>query len=295
MSALITLEVEQLEHVEFRPISMKTHSELNEAWLQGVIEENPALLGLGELDLVGAQIKLPEGGLLDLLLEDPDTDTRYEVELQLGGTDPSHIIRTLEYWDIVRNQEPHYDHVAVLVAEEITRRFFNVIRLFNRSVPIVAIQVTALQVADDKCALVFTRVLDRAVLGTGEGRPELPDRDYWENEKSNPEMMELADLILADVAARVPGVSLNYNKWDIGLVHNGVVNNFVKLKPQQKAVVLLARIPRSEEWDARIKSAGIHKLGYVAGGGFYQVKIPDREALETHTDLIKCLIDRAKP
>lgn len=74
----------------------------------------------------------------------------------------------------------------------------------------------------------------------------------------------------------------------------GVVNNIV-LKPQQKAVVLSARIPRSEDWDARIASSGIHSLAYVPGGELYQVKVPDREALETHTDLIKGLVDRAKP
>jgi hypothetical protein len=34
---------------------------------------------------------------LDLLLADQDLTTRYEVEIQLGATDASHIIRTIEY------------------------------------------------------------------------------------------------------------------------------------------------------------------------------------------------------
>ena len=50
---------------------------------------------------------------------------------QLGKTDESHIIRTIEYWDIERKRYPQYDHTAVIVAEEITSRFLNVIGLFK--------------------------------------------------------------------------------------------------------------------------------------------------------------------
>ena len=60
----------------------------------------------------------------------PTQSTRYEVELQCA-TDETHIIRTIEYWDIERRRFPEYDHVAVIVVEEITARFFNVIGLFN--------------------------------------------------------------------------------------------------------------------------------------------------------------------
>jgi len=33
-------------------------------------------------------------------------NTRYHVELQLGATDESHIIRTIEYWDTERRRWP---------------------------------------------------------------------------------------------------------------------------------------------------------------------------------------------
>ena len=124
----------------------------------GVLAGDPSLLGLGELDMREAERRQPHGGRLDMLLEDTDTSTRYEVELQLGGTDESHIIRTLEYWDTERRRYPQYDHIAVIVAEEITSRFFNVISLFNGFIPIVAIQMTALRVGEDQVALVFTKV-----------------------------------------------------------------------------------------------------------------------------------------
>jgi hypothetical protein len=57
---------------------------------------------------------------------------------RLGMTDESHIIRTVEYWDTERRRWPQYEHVAVIVAEEITGRFFNVISLFNGFIPIIA-------------------------------------------------------------------------------------------------------------------------------------------------------------
>src|SRR5204863_4192903 len=94
----------------------------NERWLQKLIEDDPSILGLGELD-VRAVERRQRVGRLDLLLFDPASATRYEVEIQLGSTDESHIIRTIEYWDIERARYPQYEHCAVLVAEDITSRF----------------------------------------------------------------------------------------------------------------------------------------------------------------------------
>jgi hypothetical protein len=70
-------------------------------------------------------------------MSDPETGTRYEIEIMLGALNESHIIRAIEYWDIERQRYPTLEHRAVIVAEEITSRFFNVIRLLNRAVPIM--------------------------------------------------------------------------------------------------------------------------------------------------------------
>jgi hypothetical protein len=106
------------------------------------------------------------------LCYDPLANTRYELELQLGATDESHIIRTIEYWNTERRRRwPQYDHVAVIVAEEITARFFNVISLFNAFIPIIAIQMSAIELGD-AVTLVFSTVLGRITLrrrGRGEG------------------------------------------------------------------------------------------------------------------------------
>lgn len=124
-------------------ISIKSHPQLSEAWVQDRIAEDPTILGLGDLVLKDKERIQPRAGRLDLLLQDLETNRRYEVEIQLGKTDETHVIRTIEYWDIERKRYPQYDHCAVIVAEEITARFLNVISLFNGTIPLVAIQMRA--------------------------------------------------------------------------------------------------------------------------------------------------------
>jgi hypothetical protein len=104
-------------------LNLLTHKELNETWVQKVIAEDPTILGLGDLILKDKERIHPKAGRLDLLLQDAESKRRYEVEIQLGKVDESHIIRTIEYWDIERKRYPQYDHCAVIIAEDITSRY----------------------------------------------------------------------------------------------------------------------------------------------------------------------------
>ena len=61
-----------------------------------LIAEDPSVLGLEDLIVKDVERRQPRAGRLDLLLSDPETLTRYEVEIQLGATDEAHIIR-IEY------------------------------------------------------------------------------------------------------------------------------------------------------------------------------------------------------
>lgn len=103
-----------------KTISLKDRPDLPEVWVENQLVENPTLLGLGELEVRGRQRSQPKAGRLDLLLEDMETKKRYEVELQLGKSDESHIIRAVEYWDFERKRYPQYDHCGVLVADSLT-------------------------------------------------------------------------------------------------------------------------------------------------------------------------------
>ena len=191
-----------LEFTKPERISLKGHPEFSEKWVQEHACDDPSILGLGEVELVMAEKVQPKAGRLDVLLYDDQLNRRYEVELMLGTTDPSHIIRCLEYWDIERRRYPAYDHVAVLVAEDITSRFLNVIGLLAGSIPLIAIQLVALQVGE-KIVLHCVRVLDQTALRTddeyetsgGRGGQVEMDRAYW-GHKASAETLGLTDTVL---------------------------------------------------------------------------------------------------
>jgi hypothetical protein len=131
-------------------------------------------------------------------LVDPESHTRYEVEIQLGATDASHIIRTIEYWDNERRHYPDREHIAVIVAEDITSRFLNVISLFNRAIPLIAIQLRALDV-EGLLTLHTTKVLDLTTFqaeGEGPEHEESADRAYWEK-RGTKETVSSADRLLS--------------------------------------------------------------------------------------------------
>ena len=180
-------------------VSLRAHPEFSEAWVQDLIVADPAILGLGELVLRARERIQPRAGRLDLLLQDPETRRRYEVELQLGATDESHIIRTIEYWDIERKRYPQYDHCAVIIAEDITSRFLNVISLFNGTIPLIAIQMQVLQVGEHH-TLNFTTVINeltRGLVDEDEDAQAAPaDRAYWEH-RSSRQMLQLTDELFA--------------------------------------------------------------------------------------------------
>src|SRR5271157_5499061 len=158
---MMTMSKGYTPHEQF---SLKNHPEFHEKWVQDLIANDPSVLGLGDLIMRDRERIQPRAGRLDLLLQDPETKRRYEVELQLGSTDESHIIRTIEYWDIERKRYPQYDHCAVLVAEEVTSRFLNVVTIFNGCVPLIAIQMQVFEIGEKRTVL-FTRVVDEMPRG----------------------------------------------------------------------------------------------------------------------------------
>ena len=206
---------------------------LDERWLQDRIEEDPSILGLGDIQLLRREKPQPTGGRIDFVMYDPERELRYEVEVMLGVLDESHIIRTIEYWDIERQRYPAYDHRAVIVAEEITARFFNVIRLLNRAVPLIAIQLSALTVGD-AMVLHFTKVLD--VYQEAEVEDELAggqvDRRYWDKRASSGSLAAL-DKIVALVQSTTSPPRVTYNKNHIALGTTGV--NFCWFHPPKEA------------------------------------------------------------
>lgn len=240
-------------------IALKGHPQLSERWVQDRIAEDPSILGLGEVELVARERQQERAGRLDLLLTDADDTTRYEVELMLGPTDESHIIRCIEYWDIERRRYPGYEHCAVIVAEDITSRFLNVLALLSGTVPLVAIQLNALRI-DGDVLLHFAKVLDQRALrrdDTVEAERAPSDRSYW-LERSSQGVVEAADAMLDIINRKSPQrYQFNYNRHYIGLNDGLRSRNFIHFKPRRKHLRVVMQPGWSPDMVERLDEAGL--------------------------------------
>ncbi|MDP3697115.1 MAG: hypothetical protein Q8R55_03720 [Candidatus Taylorbacteria bacterium] len=276
----------------FQPekISIKNNPNINETLIQAKIAENPSILGLGDLVLKDKERQQPKAGRLDLLLQDPETLKRYEVEVQLGETDESHIIRTIEYWDTEKKRYPQYEHCAVIIAEDITTRFHNVINLFNGSIPIIAIQMNAYKFNND-IGLVFTTVLDEVQLGLIDEDEEVAavtDRNYWV-ERGTDKTVKMADDLLSIINEFAPGYELKYNKFYIGLAKDGQANNFAVFRPRKSGINLEFKLPYSEEIQKKIVDNELDDIGYLKRWGVYRLRLGDKELIHKK-ELLKELL-----
>lgn len=280
-----------MNYSEHRRIEMRADASVSEKWLQDRIVENPALLLLGDVEVKDVERRQFRAGRLDLLLQDVEANTRYEVEIQLGATDESHIIRTIEYWDQERRRYPQYEHIAVIVAEEITARFFNVISLLNGQIPIVALQVQLIEVGDVR-TLFFTKVLDHVSLATEEEDSVPTDRAYWMMQKSNQAGLELADSMLGIAQEADPSVTLNYNKHYIGLYSNGRAKNFVNLQPKKSGGLIASfRLPYEDSKQDELEEMGFDVVGYDARWKRYRLRLTRSDIRDRRDQLVQLAID----
>lgn len=279
------------KYTKHQKLILKNQPELNEKWIQERIAQDPSLLGLGELILKDKERNQPGAGRLDLLFQDPDSNLRYEVEIQLGKTDESHIIRTIEYWDLERKRYPQYDHVAVLVAEDITSRFLNIISLFNGFIPLVAIQLSAIQIKN-QFTLIFTTVLDQRLGFTfDEEEQEVTDHMYWEKRGSITTVSMAVELLqlLSDLDREL---ELKYNKFYIGVAKYNKPFNFVIFKPKVRSLRIEPKLDKSNETEEMLESAGLDVLEYDSRNQRYRIRLT-KEDIINHKNLLKDLLERA--
>ena len=276
-------------------VSLRSSAGTDERWVQGQIAADPSILGLGDLELKDKERRQPGAGRLDLLLQDAETLKRYEVEIQLGATDESHIIRTIEYWDIERKRYPQYEHTAVIVAEDITSRFLNVIHLFNGTIPLIALKMTAYKVGD-QIALTFVKVMDEMTYGlVDEDEPvsEPTSREDWEAKGSKSTLHGTVELLKL-VNQVEPGATLKYNKHYIGLEVAGAPRNFMVFRPRKAHIIMEFKIPpQGEETKAILDDVGLGILAYDSQFGFYRIRVDPAPNEKQRAALLK-LIQQAR-
>ncbi len=286
--------MEEIYLIKPEKVSLQNHPILSEKWVQKIIAEDPSILGLGELSLKDKERIQPKAGRLDLLLQDSDAAIRYEVEVQLGRIDESHIIRTIEYWDTEKKRYPQYEHYAVIIAEDITSRFLNVVSLLNGVIPLIAIRMSAYKI-EGKYFLIFTKVLDKIDLGyldEDEEQSEITDRNYWETIKGTTETVAMVDRLLKLIKTFAPEVELNYTKFYIGLMRNGRSNNFAVFRPKKSFLRVEIRLEKSEEIDRQIEKAGLDFIEYDTRSGMYRISLKE-ESLGRNQELLLNLFKQA--
>jgi hypothetical protein len=283
------LELKKIAPVELRSLG------LDEKWLQNQITDDPRILGLGELEIAGREHRQPVGGRIDFLLLDTEDETYYEVEVMLGELDASHIIRTVEYWDIERQRRPQFTHRAVIVAEHITARFFNVLRLLNRAVPMIAIQLSAFPV-DNGVVLHPVTVLDVSEeissADAAVDQIEQADRAFWEK-KGRPASMAVMDKIVASLRTSTVEPRLTYNRGHIAMATTGY--NFCWFHPRKTAGYCHIEFRTTSETRDAIVSAlqegGIDASPRRTENASFSITAKE---LEEHFALIKDVLKRAE-
>ncbi len=266
---------------------------LDEAFVEKFIAEDPSVLGLGNDLKVLERQRQQDKGRLDLLLQDSAQSRRFEVELMLGELDESHLVRTIEYWDIERRRYAAYEHCAVVVAESITARFLNVITLFSGSISLIALQMNAVNVAD-KTGIVFLKVVDSRKLRSDDSgllsSSKSSSHDEWVK-CAGKAVMDVVDKCCEIIRQkskreRAPDYTAGY----VGMTDHGRSNLFVCFQPNKSSLWIYAKLDPSEPWETRVQEAG---LDYRSDGDF-RVKVTPKDFSENEPLIREMLVEAIK-
>jgi len=198
----------------------------------------------------------------------------------------------LEYWDSERKRFPQYEHYGVLIAEDVTTRFLNVIGLFNGVIPLIAVQMKCVDLGEDRVGLLFTTVLDYSPATPDDDEPEEPkDRNYWE-QKASKATLALADQLLALAQDFDAGYQLKFNKHYIGIAKDGRTNNFISFTRRKRAIELHLKLKRAPEIDQLLDDNGLDTLEYNTRGHYYTLKL-DASDMTKHREVLRNLVERS--
>jgi hypothetical protein len=254
----------------------------DEYWLQDLIYENPSILGLGDLVPVSKEKRQSSGGKLDILLKNPEDNSMYEIEVMLGETDPSHIMRTIEYWDIEKRRYPQRQHFPVLVAESFNKRYFNVIQILSLNIPMIAIQADLIQVGGQKI-IHFTKILDIYEEQAEDDEANIVNEASWSNSANW--TLQTAKELLDIINSSGHTLKLNFTQSYVALINSNGNAYWLQKRTEPKSA-LYFKVKNEEKVEA-IKSifdnASIPYLYSLKYQDFYVVV--DKNFLKTHKDI----------
>ena len=267
-------------------VSMRDHG-LDEYKLQEYIWNNPTCLGLGDLEPIAKEKKQTSGGRLDILMKGNDEEL-YEIEIMLGKTDETHIIRTIEYWDLEKKKRPKRQHTAVLVAERINTRFYNVINLLTHSAPIIGIQANLYKTNDSK-SFVFTKIIDSFE------EPEIEEengatygKEYFQ--KQSPETSAVINTIIPIAQEQSSDCRVNYIKKGATIFINGSRKIIIiKRGKKQSSIAYVVSDEDKSKIEELLNSSSVQ---YDYKHGKIRIWLNEKSLLESiniHREIIKKL------
>lgn len=167
-----------------------------ENFIRDQIMDEPEVLGLGKLIPVDREVS-NENGSMDLLFMNDDQSVHYNVELQLGNADSSHILKTISYYLSEQRKYPDKKHRAVLIAEDFQGRWGDALRYIGVLMPYIAIKMHAIQVEEiDKPIIHFDIHMDTYRQQEVEDASAEFGSEYWKRDKHRKRAYN-AGLILA--------------------------------------------------------------------------------------------------
>jgi len=239
-------------------IMLKGHPIIKERHIQDIIADNSKILGLGknlgeDLILVGKEMRQDDGRRLDLLFQDKNSNKVYEVEIQLGRLDESHLSRAVGYWNVERKKYPLYKHHAVVIAECIEERMLDLTKLFKEDVPIIVIKMTADKKENRIICLKFERIPENKRNDTEENNnnavkyeskpfkesdiyiPFTESDIYFGENKASETEKEMVDKICSLLQKIDPSMKIYYTKNYIGFKKE-YYDQFVLIEPRCSSV-----------------------------------------------------------
>jgi predicted transport protein len=319
-------------NMERKKISLtdKDHKIITEKIIQDIIADRPEILGLGEgLTLVGKEMNQKKAGRIDLLFQENKSKKIYEVEIQLGKLNESHLLRAVGYWNIERKKSPDYEHSAVVIAEVVESRMLDLIELYKENVSIIVLQMTAYKIENEIC-LTFKRKENKRNITDDDNKDNAVnyeykpfkewDRQYWENKVSEKELMAV-DKIHSFLKEIDSNIRINYTEKYIGFkkkfdnfvfivirctpISKSVLkqssetetkikveeesDSFVFIEIKQDTLILKLALEKSSETETRIEKAGLNLGNYSKKRGEYPIKITKDDIKNKESTLKKLL------
>lgn len=299
-------------------ISLKEHSIIKERHIQDIIADNPKILGFkGDLTPLGKEMRQKDGRRLDLLFKDKNSSKMYEVEIQLGQLDESHLSRAVGYWNVEQKKNPLCEHSAVVIAEKIGDRMLDLIKLLKEDVPIIVIKMTASEKEKGIICLKFERIdLNKSNDTTDDNGDAIKD------DKASETASKEVNKIYGFLKEIDRSMKINYTKNYIGfkkeyddqfvfieLGYSSVEkstskqsneketkvkvykesHSFVFIEVQKDGILLKLVLEKSHETEIEIKKRGFNPESYQRKGRAYPIKIYEKDLKDKEDPLRELL------